>query len=186
MQKTVLRQYFKCMAGSSVLTKFIIGKFIYHLPFYHLIQQYREFAITISNFTMAEWYGAAMKKLKLFYNLLKKQILSSENILIGESGIPIINNEKHNTRKDYEWCLHDDIIGDTVFHYNRENHSEKVARELLSNYIGLAQCNGYDAYEQNRTIGLLKPCKEEVYKSIGREQGTSYTNIMPYGQIVQN
>src|SRR3712207_1676005 len=31
----------KCMAGASVLTDIIIGKFMYHLPFYRLIQQYR-------------------------------------------------------------------------------------------------------------------------------------------------
>lgn len=66
----------KCMAGASVLTDIIIGKFMYHLPFYRLIQQYRESGITISDSTMAGWYEAAVEKLKLLYNLLKKQILS--------------------------------------------------------------------------------------------------------------
>lgn len=43
----------KCMAGASVLTDIIIGKFMYHLPFYRLIQQYRESGITISDSTMS-------------------------------------------------------------------------------------------------------------------------------------
>lgn len=30
----------RCMAGASVLTDIIIGKFMYHLPFYRQIQQY--------------------------------------------------------------------------------------------------------------------------------------------------
>ena len=42
----------KCMAGASVLTDIIIGKFMYHLPFYRLIQQYRESGISISESTM--------------------------------------------------------------------------------------------------------------------------------------
>lgn len=42
----------KCMAGPSVLTDIIIGKFMYHLPFYRLIQQYRESGISISESTM--------------------------------------------------------------------------------------------------------------------------------------
>src|SRR3712207_3323440 len=46
----------KCMAGASVLTDIIIGKFMYHLPFYRLIQQYRESGITISDSTMGGWY----------------------------------------------------------------------------------------------------------------------------------
>lgn len=48
-----------------------------------------------------------MEKLKLLHNLLKKQILSSEYIQIDESVIPVIDNEKHKTRKGYEWCLCD-------------------------------------------------------------------------------
>ena len=138
----------KCMAGASVLTDIIIGKFMYHLPFYRLIQQYRESGITISDSTMGGWYEAAVEKLKLLYNLLKKQILSSEYIQIDESVIPVIDNEKHKTRKGYEWCLRDGITGDVVFHYDRGSRSGKVARELLGNYAGLAQCDGYDAYEQ--------------------------------------
>lgn len=75
----------KCIAGASVLTDIIIGKFMYHLPFYRLIQQYRESGITISDSTMGGWYEAAVEKLKLLYNLLKKQILSSEYIQIDEN-----------------------------------------------------------------------------------------------------
>lgn len=136
------------MAGASVLTDIIIGKFMYHLPFYRLIQQYRESGITISDSTMGGWYEAAVEKLKLLYNLLKKQILSSEYIQIDESVIPVIDNEKHKTRKGYEWCLNDSITGDVMFHYDRGSRSGKVASELLGNYAGLAQCDGYDAYEQ--------------------------------------
>ena len=61
---------------------------------------------------MGGWYEAAVEKLKLLYNLLKKQILSSEYIQIDESVIPVIDNEKHKTRKGYEWCLRDGITGD--------------------------------------------------------------------------
>lgn len=136
------------MAGASVLTDIIIGKFMYHLPFYRFIQQYHESGITISDSTMGRWYEAAMEKLKLLYNLLKKQILSSEYIQIDESVIPVIDNEKHKTRKSYEWCLRDGITGDVVFHYDRGSRSGKVARELLGNYVGFTQCDSYDACEQ--------------------------------------
>ena len=51
----------KCMAGASVLTDIIIGKFMYHLPFYRLIQQYRESGIIISESTMCGWYEMAVR-----------------------------------------------------------------------------------------------------------------------------
>ena len=42
----------RCLAGASVLTDIVIGKFMYHLPFYRQIQQYKEAGISISDSTM--------------------------------------------------------------------------------------------------------------------------------------
>ena len=89
----------RCMAGASVLSDIIVGKFLYHLPFYRLIQQYKESGITISDSTMGGWYEAAVEKLKLLYDILRRQILSSEYVQIDESVIPIIDNDKHKARK---------------------------------------------------------------------------------------
>lgn len=87
------------MAGASVLTDIIIDKFMYHLPFYRLIQQYHESGISISESNMCGWYEMAVEKLKLLYNLLKQKILSSEYIQVDESVIPVMDNEKHKARK---------------------------------------------------------------------------------------
>ncbi|MCU6779972.1 IS66 family transposase, partial [Phocaeicola fibrisolvens] len=138
----------KCMAGASVLTDIIIGKFMYHLPFYRLIQQYRESGIIISESTMCGWYEMAVEKLRLLYNLLKQKILSSEYIQVDESVIPVLDNEKHKARKGYEWCVRDGITGDVMFHYDRGSRSGMVARELLGCCRGIVQCDGYAAYEQ--------------------------------------
>lgn len=138
----------KCMAGASVLTDIIIGKFMYHLPFYRLIQQYRESGIIISESTMCGWYEMAVEKLRLLYNLLKQKILSSEYIQVDESVIPVLDNEKHKAKKGYEWCVRDGITGDVMFHYDRGSRSGMVARELLGCYRGIVQCDGYAAYEQ--------------------------------------
>lgn len=138
----------KCMEGSSVLTDIIIGKFMYHLPFYRLTQQYRESGIGISESTMCGWYEMAVEKLKLLYNLLKHKILSSDYIQVDESVIPVMDNEKHKAKKGYEWCVRDGITGDVMFHYDRGSRSGMVARELLGCYHGIVQCDGYAAYEQ--------------------------------------
>ena len=89
----------KCMAGASVLTDIIIGKFMYHLPFYRLIQQYRESGISISESTMCGWYEMAVEKLKLLYSLLKQKILSSEYIQVDVSVISVMDNEKHKAKR---------------------------------------------------------------------------------------
>lgn len=138
----------RCMAGASVLTDIIIGKFMYHLPFYRQIQQYKESGITISDSTMGGWYEAAVEKLKLLYDILRQHILQSEYIQIDESVLPVIDSEKHKARKGYEWCVRDAIRGAVMFYYDRGSRGSKVAREILGAYKGAIQCDGYDAYDQ--------------------------------------
>ena len=138
----------RCMAGASVLTDIIIGKFMYHLPFYRQIQQYKESGITISDSTMGGWYEAAVEKLKLLYDILRQHILQSEYIQIDESVLPVIDSEKHKARKGYEWCVRDAIRGAVMFYYDRGSRGGKVAREILGVYKGAVQCDGYDAYDQ--------------------------------------
>lgn len=51
---------------------------------------------------------------KLLYDILRRQILSSEYVQIDESVIPVIDNEKHKARKDCEWCVRDAVTGDVM------------------------------------------------------------------------
>ena len=138
----------RCMAGASVLADIIIGKCMYHLPFYRQIQQYKESGITISDSTMGGWYEAAVEKLKLLYDILRQHILQSEYIQIDESVLPVIDSEKHKARKGYEWCVRDAIRGAVMFYYDRGSRGGKAAREILGAYKGAVQCDGYDAYDQ--------------------------------------
>ena len=68
---------------------------------------------------MCGWYEMAVEKLMLLYNLLKQKILSSEYIQVDESVIPVMDNEKHKAKKEYELCVRDDITGNVMFHCNR-------------------------------------------------------------------
>lgn len=42
----------KCMASESVLADILVQKFVYHLPFYRVIQKYREMGVTVSDSTL--------------------------------------------------------------------------------------------------------------------------------------
>lgn len=97
---------------------------------------------------MGDWYEAAVERLKLLYDILRKQILQSEYIHVDESTVPVIDNEKHKTRKGYEWCVLDGLSGDVMFYYDRGSRAANVARELLGGYKGNVQTDGYAAYDQ--------------------------------------
>ena len=148
----------KGIAGASVLTDVILGKFMYHLPFYRIINQYKEYGVTISDSTMGGWYEAAVEKLKLLYDLMRRRVMESEYIQVDESVIPVIDNEKHKARKGYLWCVRDALTGVLYFYYDLGSRSSKVAKVLLDGYKGTVQTDGYEAYDQfekSKDIKLL-------------------------------
>ena len=138
----------KCMASESLLTDIILQKFMYHMPFYRVIQKYKELGVKISDSTMNDWYAATCEKLKLLYDILKREALSRDYIQVDESTLPVIDNEKHRAVKGYMWCTRAVENNLVVFHYDMGSRSYETARKLLRGYRGTIQTDGYNAYDQ--------------------------------------
>ena len=138
----------KCMASESLLTDIILQKFFYHMPFYRVIQKYKELGVKISDSTMNDWYAATCEKLKLLYDILGREVLSRDYIQVDESTLPVIDNEKHRAVKGYMWCVRAVEGNLVVFHYDMGSRSHETARKLLRGYRGTIQTDGYGAYDQ--------------------------------------
>ena len=93
----------RCMAGATLLADMVISKFEYHLPFYRIINQYKEYGILLPSSTVSGWYESTVEKLHPLYRLFKQKILAREYIQVDESSVPIIdeNKKNHQTRKGY-------------------------------------------------------------------------------------
>lgn len=105
----------KCIAGASVLTDIVLDKFMYRLPFYRVIQKYKEGGVVLNDSTMNGWFAATCERLKPLYDKLKCEVLSSEYIQVDESTIPVIDNEKHRATKGYMWRVRDALHGLVYF-----------------------------------------------------------------------
>lgn len=137
----------KCIAGASVLADIILDKFMYHLPFYRVIQKYRESGISFNDSTINGWFSATCERLKPLYDGLKSEILSSDYIQVDESTIPVIDNEKHRAIKGYIWCVRDALQGSVFFSYDFGSRSKPTAHKLLLGYHGNIQTDGYSVYD---------------------------------------
>ncbi|MCD7708661.1 MAG: IS66 family transposase [Clostridiales bacterium] len=138
----------KCMAGASILTDIVVDKFMYHLPFYRIIQKYKEYGLVVSDSTIGGWFEETVEKLNSLHNLLKRKILASEYIQVDESVVPVIDNEKHRAKKGYMWVVRDGVTGGVVFHYVLGSRGVDAAREVIGNYQGILQCDGYEVYNK--------------------------------------
>ena len=90
------------------------------------------------------------------YLRLKDIVLASDYIQVDESTVPVIDNEKHKTRKAYLWMVRS-VMDDLVFfHYDKGSRAQKVVVDLLKDFKGAIQTDGYSAYSiYERKKGVL-------------------------------
>ena len=137
----------KCMADASLLADIIISKYHYHLPFYRVIESYRELGVSISSSTINDWFKAVVGSLKPIYDLLRAHVLACDYVQVDESTLPVIDNAAHRAVKGYVWSVVDAMAGDRFFFYEHGSRSTRVAMGLLKDFKGAIQSDGYVVYE---------------------------------------
>ena len=85
----------KCMADASLLADIVISKYVYHLPFYRVMETYKELGVSISASTINDWFKAVVGKVKPIYDLLRAHVLACDYVQVDESTLPVIDNERH-------------------------------------------------------------------------------------------
>ena len=137
----------KCMADASLLADIIISKYVYHLPFYRVIESYKELGVSISSSTINDWFKAVVGKIKPIYDLLRAHVLACDYVQVDESTLPVIDNEKHRAVRGYVWSVVNVMTGDRFFFYEHGSRSARVAMGLLKDFRGAIQSDGYVVYE---------------------------------------
>jgi transposase len=133
-------------ASASLLSELMINKYVNHLPFYRQIQMFKQLGITLSASTLNDWFKGTADLLRPLYYRLKDDILSSDYIQVDETTLPVVNEEKHKTVKGYIWMVRSVMQNQVFFHYDQGSRAQKVVIELLKNFKGALQTDGYEAY----------------------------------------
>lgn len=147
-------------AGASLLSELLIGKYVYHLPFHRSIAMFKLAGVSIPASTVNGWFFGSSDLLRALYYRLREIVLSTDYIQVDESTVPVINDEKHMAVKSYLWVVRSVMKNLMFFHYDKGSRSQKVVIELLQNYQGAVQTDGYDAYSiyENKKGVLLLGC----------------------------
>lgn len=145
-------------AGPSMLAELMMNKYFYHLPFHRQISMFNMIGVRLPASTINGWFQGSSDLLRALYNRLKEIVLESDYIQVDESTIPVINNEKHKAQKAYLWMVRSVMDNLVFFHYDKGSRAQKVVVDLLKNYQGAVQTDGYQAYsiyEQKKGVLLL-------------------------------
>ena len=148
----------KGIAGSSLLSQIMIDKFVDHLPIYRQIERFKREQVKISSSTINGWQESVCNLLEPLYEALKYRVLSQGYLQVDESPIQVLDkNKKGKTHRGYHWVYHSPLEKTVLFDY-RDGRSREGPSELLKNFKGYLQSDGYivyDSFEKKEGITLL-------------------------------
>jgi len=155
----------KSIAEASLLSHIVVSKFVDHLPFYRIIKQFqRNYDLTIPSSTLNDWFVASCTLLEPLYNRLKQKVLDTNYLQADESPIKVMDKDKvGKTHQGYQWVYHNPLEKLVLFDY-RKGRGMHGPKELLAEYSGVLQCDGYGVYDKLAKKGemTLAACMAHV------------------------
>ena len=155
----------KSNAGPSLLAQLLVGKYQDHLPLHRQIAIFARGSVHLKASTVCDWVQGAAELLEPLYMCLRKRVLGCDYIQVDESIIPVLDKDKPGaTRKGYHWVVRSPEHRSLFFHYDKGSRAQYVAVELLKDFRGAVQSDGYGAYDiyENKQGVLLLGCWAHV------------------------
>ena len=135
-------------AGASLLAYLLVSKFIDHLPFYRQAQLFKREGMKIPESTITGWFRKTCELLFPLYELMMAQITATDYIQADESPIPVLSNQKPgSTHKGYMWVFLLPKCNMVLFEYH-QSRGKSVPEEVLKDFKGCLQTDGYAGYDQ--------------------------------------
>jgi transposase len=167
----------KAIVEACLLAYILVSKYIDHLPFYRQSRMFkRDFGWEPAQSTMSDWMASCCLLLEPLYNTLKQKILDSSYIQADESPIKVLDSDKKgSTHQGYQWVYHDPVQKLVFFNY-RKGRGQNGPKELLANYNGYLQCDGYTVYDKiganpNITLaGCLVHARRKFHDALASDQ----------------
>ena len=148
----------KGIASESLLAQVMVDKFVDHLPTYRQVERFKRSGIKIPYATITGWQSKVCELLTPLYQVLKHRVLSQGYLQVDETPIAVLDkNKSGKTHRGYHWVYHSPLEQVVLFDY-RPSRSREGPTQLLNNFKGYLQTDGYSVYEsfgQNKQITLL-------------------------------
>lgn len=146
----------KSIASESLLAYIATSKYVDHLPLYRQEQMFLRQGIEISRKRMSEWMLQVGNWLNPIYEFLKQEIKEYGYLQIDETTTKYIFPGKGKAMQGYLWAYNS--IGIGVVYEWHPGRSAECLTEMLNNFDGVMQTDGYEAYS---TYNKKRVCKKQ-------------------------
>ena len=139
----------KTILTPGLFSYLITSKYCDHLPYYRQEKIFSRYGIDISRQSMCRWTIEIYRKYEILKTLLWQELVSGPLIGIDETTLQVITEVGRSaTTKSYLWAFRGgNPRAPTVFFKYRETRSAKFLLELLKDYSGYIQTDGYPGYD---------------------------------------
>jgi transposase len=138
----------KSILTSGFFSYLIASKFCDHLPYYRQEKIYSRYKINITRQSMCRWTIKVFQKYPILIELLWKELLSGPLIGIDETTMQVITEPGRSAKtKSYLWVFRGgNPRSPAIIFMYRETRSGNFLPELLKDYSGYIQTDGYKGY----------------------------------------
>lgn len=142
-------------AGVSLITHILVSKYVEHQPLHRLVARFARSGLKIPPTTIGQWTARGADPLYIIYDAYKELIFRSDYLQMDETTLRVLEDGKGKTHLGYMWAVFDPVLKLPFFFY-RKGRDHKGAKELLANFAGVLQSDGFGVYETlNRKLEEL-------------------------------
>jgi transposase len=131
----------------------LTAKYGWHLPLYRQAQMLKAQGLDIDRSTLAYWVGTAAAEIKPVYLRLVEKVLEAPKLAVDETPVKVLDPGRGQTKTGYFWTIARDdrpwggsSAPQVVYRY-AASRAGLNAKDLLANYRGIVQCDGYAVYK---------------------------------------
>ncbi len=137
----------KAMAGEGLLAQIVIDKYVDHLPLHRQMQRFERTGIKLPYSTLTDWVSGTCRLIEPLFDALKKEVLQSSYLHVDETPIKVLDRKKEGeTHRGYYW-VYQNSINKIVFFDYQEGRGREGPMEILENFQGYLQTDGYNVYD---------------------------------------
>jgi len=132
-------------AGASLLAHVLLSKFVDHLPLYRQQQQFERLGVNFSKSTLGDWVQQGASWLQPVVREMKQQLLQGDYVQVDETPVRVQDPDViGKCATGWLWVM-GAPQGDVIFEFH-PGRSKEFACELLGNFKGYLQRDGYGVY----------------------------------------
>lgn len=181
----------KSNASAELLAQIECGKYLYHMPFYRQTKKMKAEGFEISNSTIDGWHQEVCRMLEALYELQRQRVMQSRLLAADGSPMPVIDNEKQRTVKQYIIQYRSIDTGVPVFISTPGSGSGRgkaVIEANLGDWTGSAlMCDAYSGYDWVGKAGrVLCRCAAHMRRGFERAMSENPNVATPAMALIQD